>query len=77
MADLKLIRNIGIMAHIGAGKKCFVILAGIAFMVLLSTSCKKECDCRDADGNVVITKQCLSSKNCEDCCKEGRGFKVD
>lgn len=32
-------------------KKCFVILAGFAFIATLSTSCLKNCKCKYYDAN--------------------------
>jgi len=32
-------------------KKCFVLLAGFAFVAALSTSCIKNCKCKYYDGN--------------------------
>ena len=53
-------------------KKCFVILVGIAFIVALSTSCCKTCECKNKDGEVMMTtRECgFGTKSCEEICKK-------
>ena len=53
-------------------KKCFVVLGGFTFVVLLSTSCCKTCECKDENGDILIRQtECgFGIKSCKETCKE-------
>ena len=53
-------------------KKCIVILLGIAFVASLATSCCKTCECKDTNGEVLITStECgCAPKSCKEVCKQ-------
>jgi hypothetical protein len=52
-----------------------IIIAGIAFIGLTSISCTKECECKNVEGEVIMTMYTSPCKTCEDACNKHFGGK--